>query len=431
MMLYLYRGLSVLGTPFIMIYLYFRKISGKEDSDRFNERLGHPSVVRPSGRLIWVHAASVGESLSILPLIERLVGENQGLHILVTTGTVTSAQLMRERLPAGAFHQFFPVDHILFVRRFINYWHPDLVLWVESEFWPNMISEVEDQKINMVLINGRVSQKSFAGWRRFNSLIRSLLSSFNLCLGQSDGDVSRLRQMGAKSIKCVGNLKFSGLPLPFDKADFLEITKLIGNRPVWLAASTHAGEEEIAMQVHQRLKCLHADLLTIIVPRNPKRGKKIASQIRRQGINVTLRSSENPISNESEIYVGDTMGEMGLFLRIASIVFIGKSLVPLGGQNPLEAARLNCAIIHGPYMTNFEDILLRLKEADASIQVLNSEDLLSSIKKLLEDTTYCKNIAAAAKAVAANEAGVLDSVVTELKPFIEHLKNKDSSRANP
>jgi 3-deoxy-D-manno-octulosonic-acid transferase len=338
---------------------------------------------------------------------------------------------MRERLPAGAFHQFFPVDHILFVRRFINYWHPDLVLWVESEFWPNMISEVEDQKINMVLINGRVSQKSFAGWRRFNSLIRSLLSSFNLCLGQSDGDVSRLRQMGAKSIKCVGNLKFSGLPLPFDKADFLEITKIIGNRPVWLAASTHAGEEEIAMQVHQRLKCLHADLLTIIVPRNPKRGKKIASQIRRQGINVTLRSSENPISNESEIYVGDTMGEMGLFLRIASIVFIGKSLVPLGGQNPLEAARLNCAIIHGPYMTNFEDILLRLKEADASIQVLNSEDLLSSIKKLLEDTTYCKNIAAAAKAVAANEAGVLDSVVTELKPFIEHLKNKDSSRANP
>jgi 3-deoxy-D-manno-octulosonic-acid transferase len=430
MMLYLYRGLSVLGTPLIIIYLYFRRIRGKENSGRFKERFGQSSLVRPYGTLIWIHAASVGESLSILPLIERLAGENQDLNILVTTGTVSSARLMGDRLPAGAFHQFVPVDHILFVRRFLDHWRPDLVLWVESEFWPNMITEVEGRNINMVLINGRVSQKSFAGWQKFNSLIRSLLSSFDLCLGQSDIDVTRLRQMGAKSIKCVGNLKFSSLPLPFNKADFLKITKSIGNRPVWLAASTHAGEEEIAIQVHQRLKDLYADLLTIIVPRNPKRGKKIAFQIRRQGINVTLRSSGDPISTESEIYVGDTMGEMGLFLRIASIVFIGKSLVPLGGQNPLEAARLNCAIIHGPYMKNFEEISILLKKANASKQVLNSEDLISSIKKLIEDTTYCKNIAAAAKAVVDNESGVLDSVQTELKPFIDHLSDKDNFRAD-
>ena len=430
MMLYLYRGFFVLGMPLIRIYLYFRKLYGKEDNYRFNERLGYSSLVRPKGPLIWVHAASVGESLSLLPLIERLSKEALGLNFLVTTGTLTSARLMGERLPKGSVHQFVPVDHILFVRRFLDHWRPDLALWAESEFWPNMITEVADRKIKMVLINGRVSPKSFASWRKFDGLIRALLSCFDLCLGQSDDDVWRLRKMGAKVVKCVGNLKFSGTPLPVNRSELIEMTKIIDNRPVWLAASTHTGEEEITMQVHQRLKTSFTDLLTIIIPRDPKRGRKIASQIRRQGFCVALRSNEDSIASETEFYIADTIGEMGLFLRIVNIVFIGKSLVPLGGQNPLEAARLNCAIVHGPYMMNFEDISIRLEKAQASLKVIDPEDLFNSIKKLLEDNSYCENIAAKAKAFVANETGVLDSVVTELKPFINHIKNEDNLRAN-
>tara|TARA_B100001142_G_scaffold321775_1_gene368979 strand:- start:177 stop:1472 length:1296 start_codon:yes stop_codon:yes gene_type:complete len=430
MILYLYRGFFILGMPLIRIYLYFRKLYGKEDVHRFNERLGYSSHIRPIGPLIWVHAASVGESLSLLPLIKRLSEEDRGINILVTTGTVTSARLMSERLPEGSIHQFVPIDHILFVRRFLDHWRPDLALWAESEFWPNMITEIAGRKIKMVLINGRVSPKSFSSWQKFDSLIKALLSCFDLCLGQSDDDVWRLRKMGAKAVKCVGNLKFSGMPLPVNQAELIEMTKKIDNRPVWLAASTHAGEEEITVQVHQRLKTSITDLLTIIVPRDPKRGGKIAAQIRRQGFCVALRSSGDPIVSETEVYVADTMGEMGLFLRVVSIVFIGKSLVPLGGQNPLEAARLNCAIVHGPYMMNFEDISLRLEKAQAALQVIDKDDLFNSIKKLLEDNLYCENIAAKAKAFVVNETGVLDSVVTELKPFIDHIKNKDNLRAN-
>jgi 3-deoxy-D-manno-octulosonic-acid transferase len=429
-MLNLYRGFCIFGMPLIRIYLYLRKLYGKEDLNRFNERLGHSSHTRPEGLLIWVHAASVGESLSMLPLIKRLSEEVQGLNILVTTGTITSARLMGDRLPEGSFHQFIPVDHISFVRRFLDHWRPDLALWAESEFWPNMITEIAARNIKMVLINGRVSQRSFASWRKFDGLIKALLSCFDLCLGQSNDDVLRLRKMGAKSVKCVGNLKFSGLPLPVNQSELIEMTKTIDNRPVWLAASTHAGEEEITLRVHQRLKASFDNLLTIIVPRNPNRGEKIATKIRRQGLCVALRSREDPIASETEIYIADTMGEMGLFFRITRIVFIGKSLVPLGGQNPLEAARLNCAIVHGPYMMNFEDISIRLKEAKASLPVLNTDDLFNAIKKLLEDNSYCENIAARAMAFATNEAGVLDSVVTELRPFIDHIKNKDNLRAN-
>ena len=246
-----------------------------------------------------------------MPLIKRLSEEDRGINILVTTGTVTSARLMSERLPEGSIHQFVPIDHILFVRRFLDHWRPDLALWAESEFWPNMITEIACRNIKMVLINGRVSQKSFASWQKFGGLIKALLSCFDLCLGQSDDDVWRLRKMGAKAVKCVGNLKFSGMPPPFNQTELIKMTKTIDNRPVWLAASTHAGEEEITAQVHQRLKTSFTNLLTIIIPRDPKRGEKIAAQIRRQGLCVALRSCEDPIASETEIYVADTLKSRG------------------------------------------------------------------------------------------------------------------------
>ncbi len=429
MMLGLYRVVSIFGAPLIGFYLWLRKIRGKEDPARFSERLGRPGLARPNGPLVWVHAASVGESLSMLPLIERLVADRPGLSVLVTTGTVTSARMMAERLPEGSFHQYAPVDRIALVRRFLGHWRPDLALWAESEFWPNMITEAATRNIPMILINGRVSPRSFAGWRRFEGLIRELLGCFDLCLGQSDTDAMRLRQLGAESAKYVGNLKFAGPPLPVDEVELAAMKDTLGPRPVWLAASTHAGEEDIAAQVHQRLKPTLGGLLTLIVPRHPNRGEKIAARLRRQGQNVSLRSKGDVISPDADIYVADTMGEMGLFLRMAGVVFMGKSLVPLGGQNPLEAARLDCAIVHGPHIMNFEDIFERFNKAGAALQVADTEVLFSAVRQLLEDTSERERMAAAAKALAATEAGVLDAVLLELGPFLEHLLQKDKSSA--
>ncbi len=429
MMLGLYRAFSVLGAPLIGVYLWLRRIRGKEDSARFSERLGRPGLARPDGPLIWVHAASVGESLSMLPLIGRLVGDRPGLNILVTTGTVTSARMMAERLPGGAFHQYAPVDRIALVRRFLDHWRPDLALWAESEFWPNMIIEAANRNIPMILVNGRISPRSFTGWRRFGGLIRELLGCFDLCLGQSDTDAQRFRQLGAESAKYVGNLKFAGPPLPVDEVEFAAMKNTIGTRPVWLAASTHAGEEDLAAKVHQRLKSLHAGLLTLIIPRHPDRGGKIAARLRGQGQDVSLRSNGDAINPETDIYVADTMGEMGLFFRIAGVVFMGKSLVPLGGQNPLEAARLDCAIVHGPHMMNFEDISKRFNKAGACIQVADGEALLNAVRQLLEETSERERMAAAAKDLAATEAGVLDAVLVEMGPFLEHMLQKDDSRA--
>lgn len=428
-MLGLYRAFSVLGAPLIGVYLWLRRIRGKEDPARFSERLGRPGLARPDGPLVWVHAASVGESLSMLPLIGRLVEDQPGLNILVTTGTVTSARLMAERLPEGSFHQYAPVDRIASVRRFLDHWRPDLALWAESEFWPNMITEAASRNIPMILINGRVSPRSFVGWRRFGGLIRELLGCFDLCLGQSDADAQRLRQLGAGTAKHVGNLKFAGPPLPVDEAEFAAIKNSIGTRPVWLAASTHAGEEDMAAQVHQRLKSLQVGLLTLIIPRHPDRGEEVATRLRGQGQDVSLRSNGDAIRPETDIYVADTMGEMGLFFRIAGVVFMGKSLVPLGGQNPLEAARLDCAIVHGPHMMNFEDISERFNKTGAALQVADGEALFSAVRQLLEDTSERERMAAAAKAMAAAEAGVLDAVLVELGPFLEHLLQKDKSRA--
>ena len=430
MMLGLYRVFSILGAPLIGVYLWLRRIRGKEDPVRFRERLGRPGLARPEGTLVWVHAASVGESLSMLPLIERLIADRPGFKILVTTGTVTSARMMAERLPEGAFHQYSPVDRIALVRRFLDHWRPDLALWAESEFWPNMITEAANRDIPMILINGRVSPRSFAGWRRFGGLIRELLGCFDWCLGQSEADALRLRQLGAESAKYVGNLKFAGSALPVDEVEFAAVRNMIGARPVWLAASTHAGEEAMAAQVHHRLKSSHAGLLTLIVPRHPDRGEEIAVRLRGQGQDVSLRSKGGVISPETDIYVADTMGEMGLFFRIAGVVFMGKSLVPLGGQNPLEAARLDCAIIHGPHMMNFEDVSERFNKAGAAIQVADGEALLSAVRMLLEDTSERERMTAAARALAATEAGVLEAVLVELGPFLDHLLQKDKSRAH-
>jgi len=428
-MLSLYRAVTGIGGPAIRAYLGLRRARGKEDPARFGERLGIAGRRRPDGFLVWAHAASVGESLSLLPLIERLVTAWPGLNVVMTTGTVTSAQLIGGRLPENSFHQFIPVDRLPYVRRFLDHWRPDLALWAESEFWPNLITETQARKIPMILVNGRVSPRSFAGWRRFRGLIRKLLDGFQLCLAQTETDARRLRELGAGNARYVGNLKFSVPPLPAAEAELQQLRDALGARPRWLAASTHAGEEAMAARVHRRLKSRHAGLLTIIVPRHPDRGAEIAAALTADGLNVARRSSGDSVATDTDIYVADTMGELGLFYRIAGVAFMGKSLVPLGGQNPIEAARLGCAIVHGPHMMNFEDIGERLGALNAARRVDDEAALASAVGALLADGDERDRMAAAAAAFAAAESGAVDAVMAELEPFIPPLAKGNRPRA--
>ena len=279
----LYRGLTTAGLPLIQLLLRRRAARGKEDPSRIDERRGVASLQRPDGPLLWLHAASLGEAQSVLVLIDRMVRERPTLNVLMTTGTVTSAKLMEERLPKRALHQFVPVDRPAWVRRFLDYWRPDLAVWVESELWPNLLLETAARGTPMVLLNARISAGSHTGWKRARGLAQRLLSSFSLVLAQDETIAGRLRDLGAANVTVSGNLKTAAAPLPATAAELLALQDAIGARPVWLAASTHDGEEAIAGAVHAAIAQNRPGLLTIIAPRHPQRAAEIAAHLKREG----------------------------------------------------------------------------------------------------------------------------------------------------
>ena len=420
-MLGLYRAITTLGAPLIQVYLGRRIKAGKEDPHRFNERLGIAALPRPEGALIWLHGASVGEAMSLLALIDRLRLAVPDASILVTTGTVTSARLLAERLPAGVVHQYVPVDRLGYVRRFLNHWRPDLTLWAESEFWPNLIVETAAGGNPLVLVNGRISASSFKGWSRAPKFIARLLGGFALCLGQTQGDAERLRALGAPGARSIGNLKFAAAPLPANEDHLAAMRSAAADRPVWLAASTWAGEETIAWQVHRDLAKRHPGLLTIIVPRHPGRGPEIADELARQGAKVKRRSAGVLPDAGTEVYIADTMGELGLFFTLAPVVFMGKSLTAEGGQNLLEPARLDCAILHGPRMSNFQDMSERMTAAGASLSIDDAGGLSNAVAELLADPAAAEALAEKAQAFAQAEAGVIDRLMDELAPYLARL----------
>ena len=422
-----YRGLTTAAWPLIHLYLAWRKAAGREDPARFGERLGRASLERPPGPLIWLHAASVGEALSILSLIGRLLAERPGLHILVTTGTVTSARLVAERLPPRAFHQYVPVDRALWVRRFLDHWRPDLALWVESELWPNLVGESQRRGVPMVLVNGRMSARSTASWQRMPGLVRPLLSGFALCLTQSVEDARRFSALGAARVKSPGNLKYAAAPLAAEPEELSRLRAMTADRPLWLAASTHPGEERVAGQVHRRLAPKHAGLLTLVVPRHAARGAEVARELGDLGLSVARRSAGEAITPATGLYLADTMGELGLFYRLAGVVFVGGSLVRHGGQNLLEPAQLDSAVIHGPHMANFQQIVDEMR--GVSIEVADGDGLADAVDHLLGDPQFRAERAAAAAAVASRTGGVLDAVLAELKPFLEALPEVEVARA--
>ncbi len=417
----LYRLATTLGLPAISLMLRRRRASGKEDAARAPERRGIATRPRPEGPLLWIHAASVGESLSILTLIARLRELRPGMNILVTTGTVTSAGLMAQRLPRGATHQYVPVDRPAWVRAFLDHWHPDAALFVESELWPNLVLETHRRKIPSALINGRMSTRSFARWRRMQGFIGPILGGFDLVLGQTPEDAERFARLGATNTGCAGNLKYAAGPLPVDELDLARVRKALAGRPLWLASSTHPGEDEQITVAHTSLAARYPDLLTILIPRHPSRGGAIAKLLTGAGLTYARRSEGAPVTSGTAVYLADTMGELGLFYRLAGIVFIGGSLVRHGGQNLLEPAHLDSALLAGPHLFNFAAIEQRMKSADALLQVSGAADLAVEVGKLLADEPARKARAVAAKAVAASEAGVLDACMEQIMPLLERM----------
>jgi 3-deoxy-D-manno-octulosonic-acid transferase len=421
-LLNLYRSMTMAAGPLTSAYLTRRQRVGKEDPARVEERRGIASRQRPAGKLVWIHAASVGETASVLALVDRVL-EERAVWVLITTGTVTSARMLEDRRAPWqrVIHQFVPLDHPNYVRDFLDHWRPDLAIWVESELWPNLIREASERRVPMLLLNARMSQRSFRGWQFLPSVIGPLLGGFDLCLAQDSTHAERLHQLGAKRALCVGDLKSAAPPLPVARGELDRLAEQIGHRPVWLAACTHDGEEAIAAEAHRALQREVPAILTLIAPRHPSRSASIAAMLQSKGLAVARRSANHDIAGTTDIYLADTLGELGLFYRLSGIAFIGGSLVPLGGHNPYEAARLDCAILHGPDMSNAASLARALANACAAEMVRDAEAMARVVRHLILNPTERSRRAAAAMAVADGSRGVLDAVMETIAPWLDRL----------
>jgi 3-deoxy-D-manno-octulosonic-acid transferase len=415
-----YRAATSVLEPAVLGLLYWRQRQGREDRTRLGERQGYPSRQRPKGHLIWVHGASIGETLSLLPIVERLT--QRGLAVLVTSGTRTSAALIARRLPPGAVHQFMPLDVPRYVRRFLDHWRPDLALVAESEIWPNTIMALDERHTPLVLVNGRMSDRSFQRWQKLPGIIRTLLERFALCMAQTSDDAERLARLGAPRVVMTGNLKFDATPPPADPRVVAHLSGLIAGRPVWLAASTHAGEETAIIAVHRALAKRHPHLLTIIAPRHPHRGPEVAAIAAQAGLRASRRSDGIHPDRATDVYVADTVGEMGLFYRLSPIVVMGGSLVAHGGQNPIEPAKLGAAILHGPHVHNFEDVYAAIDVARGALMVKDSTALARAVSELLSNTALTRDMARAAAEAVQALGGAVDRTMQSIEPFILQAK---------
>ncbi|MEO8318228.1 MAG: 3-deoxy-D-manno-octulosonic acid transferase [Bradyrhizobium sp.] len=420
MTLRVYRKLSSAMVPFSPALINRRLKLGKEDPARVGERRGVSADVRPVGPLVWIHGASVGEVLAAAALIEKLRALN--LRILLTSGTVTSAAIVAKRFPPDVIHQYVPYDSPRYVARFLDHWRPSLALFIESDLWPNLILSSAARRLPMVLINGRMSHRSFPRWRRVSGTISALLGRFELCLAQSRLDGERFAALGSRNVTVTGNLKLDVPAPPADAGKLERLMSVTRGRPVVVAASTHPGEEEILVETHKTLAGFFPKLLTVIVPRHADRGEAIARMIAASGLNAALRSREELPTAATDIYVADTMGEMGLFYRLAPIVFMGGSLVAHGGQNPIEAVKLGASVVHGPHVFNFTDVYETLDAAGGARKADTQEALVKQLGQLLADPKAREVQLAASERVVEQLGGALERTLTALEPYLLQLR---------
>lgn len=378
-----WRVAATLLTPALRLNLLRRAANGREVASRLTERRGIDTTPRPAGPLLWMHAASVGETMSILPVLQAL---KHRTNVLLTTGTATSQALLDKCLPEqdlseNVLHRFAPLDVPSWIDRFLSHWQPDAACFVESELWPNQLAACRERGIKLMLLNARMSDRSFSHWQRAPGLARQMLSGFSHIQARGDQDAERLTALGAPSVESPGDLKFAAPPLPVDPTELDRLAAALAGRPVWLAASTHPGEETLIAEAHRQIARTHPGLLTIIAPRHPHRGPALAAELNAPRRTIGLHAPPG-----AGLWIADTMGELGLWYRLAPIALIGRSLIaPGGGQNPLEPARLGCAIAVGPYTGNFTDHVALLREAGGLVETPDPPALARFVSTMLDN----------------------------------------------
>lgn len=414
-----YRLAGAAAYPIMGTYVAWRATKGKEDRSRRRERYGLAGKPRPDGPVIWVHAASVGETISVVPLVETIL--SYGVNVVLTTGTVTSAQVAEERLGDRIIHQYVPLDLKPAVSRFLDHWQPDLAIIAESEIWPMTILELGARRVPQVLVNGRLSDRSFNSWKKRAYLAEALFENLAHVVAQSDVDGERFLALGARPVTVSGNLKVDTNPPPADERALHGLKRQIGSRPTWAAVSTHDGEETVAAEVHSMLLRRHPGLLTIIVPRHPDRATALAAEFAAMGLNVVLRSTGERLRADTDILIGDTIGEMGLYLRLTEIAFVGRSLTAEGGQNPLEPAMLDTAILAGRHVQNFRESYQRLIDSGGAKLVRDRDMLAGAVNFLLLNEIARHDMMTAGAATVEEMRGALNKTLKALEPFIQPL----------
>jgi 3-deoxy-D-manno-octulosonic-acid transferase len=406
---------ATLAAPGLLVWLRLRLRRGKELPGRLAERRGRDATPRPPGTLLWLHAASVGETVSMLPVLAALRARAPALTVLVTTGTVTSAALLARRLDPGAavLHRFVPLDVPAWAARFLDHWRPDAAGFVESELWPNLLAACAARRIPLMLVNARLSARSHAGWARVPGFARRLLGGFAVIQAQTAADADRLRSLGARRVTAPGDLKRAAPALPADADTLAAFRTLLAGRPVWLAASTHPGEEALVFAVHRRLAPNHPGLLTIVAPRHPERGARLAAEAPAE-LALARRGAAAPPPGGAGVFLADTLGEMGLWYRLARIAFVGRSLLAPGGGNPLEPARLGCAVAVGPHTGNFPSQVAELSAAGALVRVADADALADWVDAMLRDPAACAAIGERGAACASRHAELPDRTAATL-----------------
>lgn len=409
-----YRLATRASAPVAGAILRYRQRQHKEDPARMYERFGHTDVQRPHGTLVWFHAASVGETNAILPVMSELRTARPELKFLLTTGTVTSAEMAAKRLAADDIHQYAPWDTPTFIRRFLDHWQPAAAILTESEIWPNTIIECHDRSIPIALINGRMSDRSFARWNKNPGFSRPLFSRLRTVLAQNEKLSRRFRELGARNTQHVGNLKIDAPPLPVNAAHLAAFRAAVGGRPVWLAASTHTGEDETVISSHRRIANQRPEILTVIAPRHPERGDDIEHLARAAGFATARRSRGEMPDPDTNIYIADTIGELGLFYSAATVALVGGSLVARGGQNPIEPIRFDTVVLTGPDVSNFADAYAALFRRGGAIEVRDASSISAAVVRLLSDEMELARMRQGATAALDTLSGALDKTVTAL-----------------
>lgn len=416
----LYLGLARLAEPFYRSLHRRRVKNGKDDPARAGERFGQPVVARPSGQLIWVHAASVGETNSVLPLIKELT--DKGHPVLLTTVTRTSAEIAEKTLPDGAVHQYAPFDSPRFLDGFLDHWRPALALLVESEIWPATFLALKERGCPVLLVNGRMSSRSQKRWSILSGAARYIFGSLDLTLPQSKHDGERFRSLGCEKVEFAGNLKFDSVVPEPSPIELEGLRQAVGNRKIWLAALTHPGEEEAAFEAHLKVLVKYPDALLVLVPRHPERRNEIMDLARQKGFSVSARSEGAPPALANQVYLGDTLGEMGLFYSLVKVAFLGGSVTDRGGHNPLEAIQFETALVSGTHVSNARIVYRDLWADNAVRKIEKADDLGREIIFLLENDAECAAQIARATKIIENGRGALERVLAHIDPYLQGSK---------